>query len=137
MDIDVSLVEECRRLAKQCKMTDLIEELENKCKQVYEFGKIVLMINNHIPKLIFFTNWSPLSFFSTVVCQNVFFLELGLTFFLHVFLFLFSYFLHTEVSNKPGICVKVLSLEPHSCRLQEEMAQLADCALPTELRVRT
>uniref|UniRef100_A0AAQ5YVT7 BTB domain-containing protein n=1 Tax=Amphiprion ocellaris TaxID=80972 RepID=A0AAQ5YVT7_AMPOC len=41
----------------------------------------------------------------------------------------------TEVSNKPGICVKVLSLEPHSCQLQEEMAQLADCALPTELRV--
>ncbi|XP_062283730.1 ankyrin repeat and BTB/POZ domain-containing protein 1 isoform X1 [Scomber scombrus] len=76
MDIDVSLVEECRRLAKQCKMSELIEELENKCKQVYEF-----------------------------------------------------------VSNKPGICVKVLSLDPHSCRLQEEMAQLADCALPTELRV--
>uniref|UniRef100_A0A3Q0SV59 Ankyrin repeat and BTB domain containing 1 n=1 Tax=Amphilophus citrinellus TaxID=61819 RepID=A0A3Q0SV59_AMPCI len=39
------------------------------------------------------------------------------------------------VSNKPGICVKVLTLEPHSCQLQEEMAQLADCALPTELRV--
>uniref|UniRef100_A0A8C7WYT6 Ankyrin repeat and BTB (POZ) domain containing 1 n=1 Tax=Oryzias sinensis TaxID=183150 RepID=A0A8C7WYT6_9TELE len=65
-----------KRLAKQCKMTDLIEELENKCKQVYEF-----------------------------------------------------------VSNKPGICVKVLSLEPHTCQLQDEMAQLADCALPTELRV--
>uniref|UniRef100_A0A3Q3LSQ8 Ankyrin repeat and BTB/POZ domain-containing protein 1 n=1 Tax=Mastacembelus armatus TaxID=205130 RepID=A0A3Q3LSQ8_9TELE len=76
MDIDISLVEDCRRLAKQCKMTDLIEELENKCKQLYEF-----------------------------------------------------------VSNKPGICVKVLSLEPHSGQLQEEMAQLADCALPTELRV--
>ncbi|XP_015239258.1 PREDICTED: ankyrin repeat and BTB/POZ domain-containing protein 1 isoform X2 [Cyprinodon variegatus] len=76
MDIDISLVEDCRRLAKQCKMADLIEELENKCKQVYEF-----------------------------------------------------------VSNKPGTCVKVLSLEPHTCQLQEEMAQLADCALPTELRV--
>uniref|UniRef100_A0A3Q4HUJ7 Ankyrin repeat and BTB/POZ domain-containing protein 1 n=1 Tax=Neolamprologus brichardi TaxID=32507 RepID=A0A3Q4HUJ7_NEOBR len=76
MDIDISLVEDSRRLAKQCKMADLIEELENKCKQVYEF-----------------------------------------------------------VSNKPGICVKVLTLEPHSCQLQEEMAQLADCALPTELRV--
>ncbi|XP_029291024.1 ankyrin repeat and BTB/POZ domain-containing protein 1 [Cottoperca gobio] len=76
MDIDISLVEDCRRLAKQCKMEDLIEELENKCKQLYEF-----------------------------------------------------------VSNKPGICVKVLSLEPHIGRLQEEMAQLADCALPIELRV--
>ncbi|XP_031700664.1 ankyrin repeat and BTB/POZ domain-containing protein 1 [Anarrhichthys ocellatus] len=76
MDIDISLVEDCRRLAKQCKMEDLMEELENKCKQLYEF-----------------------------------------------------------VSNKPGICVKVLSLDPHSCQLQEEMAQLADCALPTELRV--
>ncbi|KAM3871654.1 ankyrin repeat and BTB/POZ domain-containing protein 1 [Diretmus argenteus] len=76
MDIDVSLVEDCRRLAKQCKMGDLIDELENKCKQVYEF-----------------------------------------------------------VSNKPGTCVKVLTLEPQKCRLQEEMAQLADCALPAELRV--
>ncbi|KAM9343759.1 ankyrin repeat and BTB/POZ domain-containing protein 1 isoform 1-T1 [Pholidichthys leucotaenia] len=75
MDIDISLVEDSRRLAKQCKMTELIEELESKCKQVYEF-----------------------------------------------------------VSNKPGTCVKVLSLEPHSCQLQEEMAQLADCALPTDLR---
>lgn len=44
---------------------------------------------------------------------------------------------HTEVFNKPGVCVKVLSLEPNSCQLQEDMAQLADCALPTELRVRT
>lgn len=43
---------------------------------------------------------------------------------------------HTLVSNKPGVCVKVLSLEPSSCRLQDDMAQLADCALPTELRVR-
>ncbi|XP_068454683.1 ankyrin repeat and BTB/POZ domain-containing protein 1 [Clinocottus analis] len=76
MDIDISLVEDCRRLAKQCRMAGLMEELENKCKQLYEF-----------------------------------------------------------VSNKPGICVKVLSLDPHRCQLQEEMAQLADCALPTELRV--
>lgn len=76
MDIDVSHVEDCKRLAKQCKMGDLIDELENKCKQVYEF-----------------------------------------------------------VSNKPGICVKVLTLEPHSGQLQEEMALLADCAPPPELRV--
>lgn len=45
MDIDVSLVEDCRRLAKQCKMEDLIEELENKCKQVYEYGKIVSLVH--------------------------------------------------------------------------------------------
>lgn len=44
MDIDVSLVEDCKRLAKQCKMADLIDELEIKCKQVYEFGKAHLMI---------------------------------------------------------------------------------------------
>lgn len=44
MDIDISLVEDSRRLAKQCKMADLIEELENKCKQVYEFGKAELLI---------------------------------------------------------------------------------------------
>ncbi|XP_029911120.1 ankyrin repeat and BTB/POZ domain-containing protein 1 [Myripristis murdjan] len=75
MDIDFSLVDDCRRLAKQCKMGDLIDELENKCKQLYEF-----------------------------------------------------------VSNKPGICVKVLTLEPHNSRLQEDMAQLADCALPEQLR---
>lgn len=47
MDIDISLVEDCRRLAKQCKMDDLIEELENKCKQVYEFGKTVLLVHFH------------------------------------------------------------------------------------------
>ncbi|KAI4823928.1 hypothetical protein KUCAC02_012482 [Chaenocephalus aceratus] len=76
MDIDISLVEDCTRLAKQCKMEDFIEEMENKCKQLYEF-----------------------------------------------------------VFNKPGICVKVLSLEPHISQLQEEMAQLADCALPSDLRV--
>lgn len=47
MDIDISFVEDCRRLAKQCKMADLIEELQNKCKQVYEFGKTALL--SHIP----------------------------------------------------------------------------------------
>lgn len=41
MDIDVTLVEDSRRLAKQCKMKDLIEELENKCKQVYQFGETI------------------------------------------------------------------------------------------------
>lgn len=76
MDIDITLVEDCRRLAKQCKMSALIEELQNKCKQVYEF-----------------------------------------------------------VSNKPGVCVKVLSLESTSHSLQEDMAQLADCAVPPDLRV--
>ncbi|TNM86950.1 ankyrin repeat and BTB/POZ domain-containing protein 1 isoform X1 [Takifugu rubripes] len=76
MDIDVTLVEDSRRLAKQCKMKDLIEELDNKCKKVYQF-----------------------------------------------------------VSNKPGVCVKVLSLKPHHCRLEEEFAQIADAALPAELGV--
>lgn len=76
MDIDISFLEDCRRLAKQCKMAVLIEELEIKCKQLYDF-----------------------------------------------------------VSNKPGVCVKVLSLEPQNCRLQDELAQLADCALPAELQL--
>ncbi|XP_012681951.1 ankyrin repeat and BTB/POZ domain-containing protein 1 isoform X2 [Clupea harengus] len=76
LDIDVSYVDDLKRLAKQCKMGDLIEELEAKCKQVYDF-----------------------------------------------------------VSSKPGTCVKVLTLDPHGCQLQDDMAQLADCALPAELRV--
>lgn len=40
-----------------------------------------------------------------------------------------------KVSNKPGVCVKVLSLKPRHC-LEEELAQLADAALPAELVVR-
>ncbi|XP_074692893.1 ankyrin repeat and BTB/POZ domain-containing protein 1 isoform X2 [Strix aluco] len=40
------------------------------------------------------------------------------------------------VSSKPGTCVKVLTIEPTgNCRLQEDLALLADCALPAELRV--
>ncbi|XP_048714691.1 ankyrin repeat and BTB/POZ domain-containing protein 1 isoform X2 [Caretta caretta] len=40
------------------------------------------------------------------------------------------------VSSKPGTCVKVLTIEPPgNCRLQEDLALLADCALPAELRV--
>ncbi|KAK6480602.1 ankyrin repeat and BTB/POZ domain-containing protein 1-like [Huso huso] len=77
LDIDVEYVEDCIRLAKQCKIDDLIEELQNKCKKVYEF-----------------------------------------------------------VSSKPGTCVKVLTLEPpNNFQLQEDLAILADCALPAELRV--
>ncbi|KAL1270328.1 hypothetical protein QQF64_032617 [Cirrhinus molitorella] len=76
LDIDVNYVEDCKRLAKQCKISELIEELEVKCKQVYEF-----------------------------------------------------------VSNKPGTCVKVLTLDPHNFQLQDGMALLADSALPAELRV--
>ncbi|XP_056445652.1 ankyrin repeat and BTB/POZ domain-containing protein 1 [Gadus chalcogrammus] len=76
MDINVSFIEDCRLLAKQCKMDDLTEDLQHKCKQVYEY-----------------------------------------------------------VSNKPGICVKVLTLGPHSDRLQDHMLQLAVGALPAELRV--
>ena len=39
MDINVSFIEDCILLAKQCKMEDLIDELQHKCKQVYEYGK--------------------------------------------------------------------------------------------------
>ncbi len=52
MDIDIGLVEDSRRLAKQCKMTDLIEELENKCKQVYEFGKTVLLVHVYTSNML-------------------------------------------------------------------------------------
>ncbi|NP_001096209.1 ankyrin repeat and BTB/POZ domain-containing protein 1 [Xenopus tropicalis] len=77
MDIDVEHVEDCKRLAKQCRLQDLIDDLEEKCKKVYEF-----------------------------------------------------------VSSKPGTCVKVLSVEPSgNGHLQEDLAILADCALPAELRV--
>ncbi|KAF2988078.1 hypothetical protein EK904_005454, partial [Melospiza melodia maxima] len=76
LDIDVEYVSDCKRLAKQCRLQDLIDDLETKCKKVYEF-----------------------------------------------------------VSSKPGTCVKVLTIEPTgNCRLQEDLALLADCALPAELR---
>uniref|UniRef100_A0A8C5K1E4 Ankyrin repeat and BTB/POZ domain-containing protein 1 n=1 Tax=Jaculus jaculus TaxID=51337 RepID=A0A8C5K1E4_JACJA len=41
------------------------------------------------------------------------------------------------VASKPGTCVKVLTIEPPPSdpRLREDMALLADCALPPELRV--
>ncbi|XP_073889306.1 ankyrin repeat and BTB/POZ domain-containing protein 1 isoform X8 [Macaca fascicularis] len=44
-------------------------------------------------------------------------------------------YLYTVVS-KPGTCVKVLTIEPPPAdpRLREDMALLADCALPPELR---
>ncbi|XP_029774069.1 ankyrin repeat and BTB/POZ domain-containing protein 1 isoform X3 [Suricata suricatta] len=43
------------------------------------------------------------------------------------------------VASKPGTCVKVLTIEPPPAtpRLREDMAQLAHCALPPELRVST
>uniref|UniRef100_A0A8C1F399 Ankyrin repeat and BTB (POZ) domain containing 1 n=1 Tax=Cyprinus carpio carpio TaxID=630221 RepID=A0A8C1F399_CYPCA len=69
LDIDVNYVEDCKRLAKQCKISELIEELE------------------------------------------------------------------VKLSNKPGTCVKVLTLDPHDFQLQDGMALLADSALPAELRV--
>ncbi|XP_069499472.1 ankyrin repeat and BTB/POZ domain-containing protein 1 isoform X2 [Ambystoma mexicanum] len=76
LDIDVEYVEDCKRLAKQCRLQDLIDALEDKCKKVYEF-----------------------------------------------------------VSSKPGTCVTVLTIEPlDNGRLQEDLAILADCALPAELR---
>ncbi|XP_078066095.1 ankyrin repeat and BTB/POZ domain-containing protein 1 isoform X5 [Mustelus asterias] len=77
LDIEVENVEDFKILAKQCKLEELISELESKCKKVYEF-----------------------------------------------------------VSSKPGTWVKVLTLEPgENCRLQDDLAILADCALPAELRV--
>lgn len=111
MDIDITLVEDCRRLAKQCKMNALIEELQKKCKQVYEFGEKVPLncVHNFLTILLPSTHVLP-----------------------HVCLFISR----ALVSNKPGVCVKVLSLESNSCRLQEDMAQLADCAMPPDLRVR-
>uniref|UniRef100_A0A8D2Q1H8 Ankyrin repeat and BTB domain containing 1 n=1 Tax=Zosterops lateralis melanops TaxID=1220523 RepID=A0A8D2Q1H8_ZOSLA len=70
LDIDVEYVSDCKRLAKQCRLQDLIDDLE------------------------------------------------------------------TKFSSKPGTCVKVLTIEPTgNCRLQEDLALLADCALPAELRV--
>ncbi|KAM6475635.1 ankyrin repeat and BTB/POZ domain-containing protein 1 isoform 6-T6 [Liasis olivaceus] len=40
------------------------------------------------------------------------------------------------VSSKPGTCVKVLTIEPSgNSRLQEDLALLAECALPAEFRV--
>lgn len=39
LDIDVEYVSDCKRLAKQCRLQDLIDDLETKCKKVYEFGK--------------------------------------------------------------------------------------------------
>lgn len=41
------------------------------------------------------------------------------------------------MASKPGTCVKVLTIEPPPAdpRLREDMALLADCALPPELRV--
>ncbi|XP_072928113.1 ankyrin repeat and BTB/POZ domain-containing protein 1 isoform X4 [Hemitrygon akajei] len=77
LDIEVENVEDFKILAKQCKLEELISEVERKCKKVYEF-----------------------------------------------------------VSSKPGTWVKILTLEPQeNCRLQDDLAMLADCALPPELRV--
>lgn len=66
MDIDVSLVEDSRRLAKQCKMKELIEELENKCKKVYEFGET--LFNNTAPFFLTCTSAQPKT--GTTVAHN-------------------------------------------------------------------
>lgn len=76
MDINISFIEDCRMLAKQCRMKDLMDEIQHKCKQLYEY-----------------------------------------------------------VSDKPGVCVKVLTLGPHKDQLQDDMMQLSLGALPAELRV--
>lgn len=119
MNIDINLVEDCRRLAKQCKMNALIEELQNKCKQVYEFGE-KLRLPALCAQLYHFSvsrHYSPPPPSAHIVSRVLISPPL--------------------VSNKPGVCVKVLSLESNSSRLQEDMAQLADCAIPPDLRVRS
>ncbi|KAF0879390.1 ABTB1 protein, partial [Crocuta crocuta] len=77
LDVGVEHVSDCERLAKQCQLWDLLQDLEAKCEKVSEF-----------------------------------------------------------VASKPGTCVKVLTIEPPPAapRLREDMAQLAHCALPPELR---
>lgn len=117
MDIDINLVEDCRRLAKQCKMNALIDELQNKCKQVYEFGEKPRL--NHVHDL---TTFNSPRLYCPPRCSHV---------------ASWSVFMSGAlVSHKPGVCVKVLSLESKSCHLQDDMAQLADCAMPPDLRVR-
>lgn len=56
--------------------------------------------------------------------------------FCHVLMYFFFLLNDATVSNKPGVCVKVLSLKPQQCQLEEDLAQLADAALPAELAVR-
>ncbi|XP_012887777.1 PREDICTED: ankyrin repeat and BTB/POZ domain-containing protein 1 isoform X2 [Dipodomys ordii] len=77
LDVGVEHVGDCERLAKQCQLWDLLDDLEAKCEKVSEF-----------------------------------------------------------VASKPGTCVKVLTIEPPPThpRLREDMALLANCALPPELR---
>ncbi|XP_042529195.1 ankyrin repeat and BTB/POZ domain-containing protein 1 isoform X2 [Dipodomys spectabilis] len=77
LDVGVEHVGDCERLAKQCQLWDLLDDLEAKCEKVSEF-----------------------------------------------------------VASKPGTCVKVLTIEPPPThpRLREDMALLAHCALPPELR---
>lgn len=131
MDIDVSLVEDTRRLAKQCQMKDLIEELENKCKQVYQFGETVFCVHPCNICTLAQSIWNYREFLILVP---------GLTL-LHPMTdicLVLMFFLANDatVSNKPGVCVKVLTLKPRHCQLEEELAQLADAALPAELGVR-
>lgn len=56
LDIDVEYVNDCKRLAKQCRLQDLIEDLEIKCKKVYEFGE--LPFNGCFSSLCLFFFWS-------------------------------------------------------------------------------
>lgn len=38
LDISVEHISDCERLAKQCQLPDLLNDLEAKCKEVSEFG---------------------------------------------------------------------------------------------------
>lgn len=100
-------VSDCERLAKQCQLWDLLDDLEAKCEKVSEFGAYKVSVQSlglQAAALVQMSK-SPLS--------------------------------SLPVASKPGTCVKVLTIEPPPAdpRLREDMALLAGCALPPELRV--
>lgn len=107
LDIGVEHVSDCERLAKQCQLWDLLSDLEAKCEKVSEFGG--------------FRVWGPqgLGVGSSTAGPAPAAATLS------------------TVASKPGTCVKVLTIEPPPAdpRLREDLALLADCALPPELRV--
>lgn len=107
LDIGVEHVSDCERLAKQCQLWDLLEDLEAKCEKVSEFGVYRVSVQG-------------------LGLQPVALVKLSK-----------SLLSSPLVASKPGTCVKVLTIEPPPAdpRLREDLALLADCALPPELRV--
>lgn len=100
-------VSDCERLAKQCQLWDLLDDLEAKCEKVSEFGVYRVSVQG-------------------LRLQPAALLQLSK-----------SLLSSPPVASKPGTCVKVLTIEPPPAdpRLRADMALLADCALPPELRV--